>query len=84
MLIALGLSFILTAHAAPAGLTVSVQGGHVRTVELGCRGGHRERRPPRSPQPGADPTAWFATVPNEECTLFFKGVTPARFGPVPR
>lgn len=84
MLIALGLSLTLSAFAAPTGLTVSLRGEHVRTVELGCRGGHRERRPPRSPQPGADPSVWFSTVPNDECTLYFKGVTPARFGPVPR
>jgi hypothetical protein len=79
----LALSLTLAAQGS-AGLTLVVRGGDVRTVELGCRSGHRERRTPRRPRPDADPQVHFPRVPGAECTVYFKGVTPSRYGPVPQ
>jgi hypothetical protein len=78
------LALSLSALASPDSLTVVVSGADVRTVELGCRDGTRVRRPPRAPRPGADPQVRFPALPSDECTLYFKGITPSRYGPVPQ
>lgn len=80
------LLLVLSLHAlaSPDSLTVVVSGADVRTVELGCRDGTRMRRVPRTPRPGSTPQVRFPALPSDECTLYFKGITPTRYGPLPQ
>ncbi len=84
MLPPLILALSLPALASPDSLTVVVSGADVRTVELGCRDGTRVRRAPQTVRPGATPQVRFPSLPSAECTLYFKGITPSRYGPLPQ
>ena len=76
--------FASVAAASGEGLSIIIRGEGVRTVELDCRTGHRERQTPRRQRADMDARVEFRTIPDDECMAHFKGMTPRRFGPLPR
>ncbi len=79
--LALVLALLGAAHAGA--LRVDVEGDVMRSVELACLDGFRERQPLAPPTPGAPLRAVFSEGEHDRCTLHFKGASPARWGPVP-
>ncbi len=60
---------------------IDVSGGTV-ALELVCPSGHRDRVSLVRDAAGIGGTARFDQVPEESCTLHFKGGSPAQFAPV--
>ena len=73
-----------TGAGAPAkgslGIAVEDAGAGTTSIELVC-GLWRDRQTLRMDAAGIGGTVWFQAVPSGDCTVYFKGGSPAQFGP---
>jgi len=68
---------VAAAPSGPAPLNIKLNGGGANAFEVTCPSGFRQRTALSGSGSGT-----LAGVPQESCTLFFKGGSPAKYGPV--